>query len=148
MSERKIEELKKQMEALQNFMKDVSEQLNDISSALFEIRAWYRQTPQSNTKELLETILDSPKKLAVYNLSNGKRTTRSIVAKTGVGTGSVSRWWTEWIKKGIALPMPKAAGNRAIKLFELKDYGIEIPSLDKTGELKDERGNNIGTESN
>ncbi len=104
--------------------------LLEISEALVEIRAWYRQTPRKDIKSNLESILDTPNKIIAYHFSDGGKTTRNLAKISKAGTGSISRWWTDWIKFGIAIPIKKGAGNRAKKLFDLKDYGISIPDLE------------------
>ncbi|MHA1817460.1 MAG: hypothetical protein ACTSX1_15770 [Candidatus Heimdallarchaeaceae archaeon] len=119
-------------------IKKLNSTLTEINETLLEIRAWYRQTPQEETSKLLSIILDSQKKLLVYHHSDGEKTTRDLAKLVGVGTGSVSRWWNEWIQKGIAIPIAKGVGNRAKKLFELTDYDIILPNVEQIGDDQNE----------
>jgi len=124
-----LEELKKQNKLLIEHLNLNQSKLDEMKLIFSEIRNWYKIAHDDKVKPLLETILDDPKKIAVYHISDGENTTRIISKRTGAGTGSVSRWWNEWIDKGIAMPIPKGAGFRAKKMFNLENYTINIPKI-------------------
>lgn len=138
MSVNQIEELRKQNKMLREQLRLNQIRLDEIKLIFNEIRNWYKIAYDDKVKPLLETILDAPKKIAVYHLSNGENTTRIISKETGAGTGSVSRWWNEWIDRGIAIPIPKGAGFRAKKMFNLENYEIDVPNISQRMDLKKE----------
>ena len=48
---------------------------------------------------------------------------------------TVSNYGKKWVKNGIAKPVSAMGGQRAVRLFSLEDFGIEIPEvLSKTKE--------------
>lgn len=124
-----IDELKKQNKLFIEQLKHNQNILEEMKLIFTEIRNWQKIAHNDKVKPLLETILDDPKKIAVYHISNGENTTRIISERTGAGTGSVSRWWNEWIEKSIAIPIPKGVGFRAKKMFNLENYQIYIPKI-------------------
>lgn len=141
MSDKQLDELMKQNKTLMELYKLHQIRLNEIKLISYEIRNWHKIAYDDKVKPLLESILNEPIKIAVYHLSNGENTTRIISKKTGIGTGSVSRWWNKWIDRGIAIPIPKGTGFRAKKMFELEDYNIRIPDVsnrNKTQDVKDQ----------
>lgn len=107
----------------------MSEENKKILEVCKEILTWQKIAYDGQVKPLLDTILDEPRKIVAYHISDGENTTRIISKKVGAGTGSISRWWTTWINRGIAVPIPKGAGMRAKKFFNLEDYNIAIPDL-------------------
>ena len=109
-----------------------------------DILIWQKIAYDDKEKPLLESILDEPRKIVAYQMSDGENTTRIISKEVGAGTGSISRWWTTWINRGIAIPMPKGAGMRAKKFFNLEDYNIAIPDLtqqEEPSEAQEEQPN-------
>ncbi len=126
-----LKELTKQNKRFIELLNHNQIMMDETKLIFTEIRNWYKIAHSDKVKPLLETILDDPKKIAVYHISNGENTTRKISERTGAGTGSVSRWWNEWIEKGIAIPIPKGAGFRAKKMFNLENYEIKIPKIPK-----------------
>jgi len=107
----------------------MSEEKNELLKVCKEILIWQQIAYDDKVKPLLESILDEPRKIVAYHLSDGEKTTRIISKEVGAGTGSISRWWTTWINRGIAVSIPKGAGMRAKKFFDLEDYDIKIPDL-------------------
>lgn len=113
-------------------------ELEELLEICKEILSWQRIAYDDKVKPLLESILDEPRKLVAYHLSDGENTTRNLSSKVGAGTGSISRWWTTWINRGIAVPLPKAGGMRAKKRFDLEDYNIKIPEISEIGPPQEE----------
>jgi len=107
----------------------LSEENKKVLEVCKEILTWQKIVYDDKVKPLLDTILDEPRKIVAYHISDGENTTRIISKEVGAGTGSISRWWTTWINRGIAVPIPKGAGMRAKKFFNLEDYNIAIPDL-------------------
>lgn len=117
----------------------VSEEIKELLKVCKEILNWQKIAYDDKIKPLLESILDEPRKIVAYHLSDGEKTTRIISNEVGAGIGSISRWWTTWINRGIAAPIPKGAGMRAMKSFDLEDYGIAIPDLTQQEEPSEEQ---------
>ena len=105
------------------------EDTKELLKVCTDILIWQKIAYDDKVKPLLESILDEPRKIVAYQMSDGENTTRIISKEVGAGTGSISRWWTTWINRGIAIPMPKGVGMRAKKFFNLEDYNIAVPDL-------------------
>lgn len=120
----------------------MSEEKNELLEVCKEILIWQKIAYDDKVKQFLESILDEPRKIVAYHLSDGEKTTRIISKDVGAGTGSISRWWTTWINRGIAVPIPKGVGMRAKKFFNLEDYNIAIPNLtqqEEPSEIQEEQ---------
>lgn len=100
-----------------------------------ELVKWVRITSYQAVKEVLTGALDTDKKQMVYHLSNGELGTQDIQALTGVNVRFVSEWWRAWEKIGIMEETPEVRGRRG-KLFELEDFGMEVPVLPSEASLE------------
>jgi len=101
----------------------------EILKTLKDIQKWIPFLAWSSVKDVLEKTLKSPEKLVVYSLSDGKNKIRDIRDKTGVSFGAIQSWWKSWYKVGIAEEIPSGRGTRAVALFDLAEFEIEIPTL-------------------
>lgn len=115
----------------------MSEDKNELLKVCKEILIWQKIAYDDKIRPLLEAILDEPRKIVAYHLSDGENITRYISKEANASTGSISNWWTTWINRGIAIPIPIGAGMRAKKFFNLEDYNIVIPDLSSQEELSD-----------
>ena len=89
------------------------QQADDVVIDLLREQArWLRLLGLQALRPLLERVLVTDKQKAIYELSDGRRTTREIARDAGVGAGSVSRLWSEWLASGICAPSPVARGTR------------------------------------
>jgi hypothetical protein len=103
------------------------QQADDVVIDLLREQArWLRLLGLQALRPLLERVLVTDKQKAIYELSDGRRTTREIARDAGVGAGSVSRLWSEWLASGMCAPSPVASG-RAQHLSSLSALGIEVP---------------------
>lgn len=96
---------------------------------LVELRAqtsWLRLLGLQTLRPALQDLLKSDKQKLAYEYSDGSRTTRQVAEMTGVGAGTVSRWWTEWLAIGVCAESPGHPG-RAKHLASLSDLGIPTP---------------------
>ena len=109
-------------------------ELKELLRVCRDVLTWQKIAYDDKVQPLLELLLDEPRKVLAYYHSDGENTTRKLSAMVGAGTGSISRWWTTWINRGIAIPIPKGAGMRAKRFFDPEDYNIRVPDV---SELKD-----------
>jgi hypothetical protein len=79
-------------------------------------------------KKLLEFTLDAPEKRVVYHLSDGKGS-KEVGQLANIDFSTVTRYWKAWYKVGLMKSMSVKGGERYIKNFNLKDFGIEVPKL-------------------
>ena len=105
----------------------------DIDTAVLrelqEQTRWLRLVGMQALRDVLVGMLRTRRQKLVYEYSDGNRTTRDITQLTGAGTGTVSRWWTQWMTAGICFESPNRPG-RAQHLASLSTLGIEIPEAE------------------
>jgi DNA-binding Lrp family transcriptional regulator len=102
---------------------------------LEELVRWTKVTSIPQVKRLLEEILQSPEEKTAFQASDGSRTQGEIAKIAGVSQVTVSNYGKKWVKNGIAKPVSAMGGQRAVRLFSLEDFGIEVPEvLSKTKE--------------
>lgn len=73
-------------------------------SILEELRAqtrWLRLLALPELRKAAETVLDTPRKRAIYELTTGERSVREISDLTGASTGAISGYWAEWERAGL-----------------------------------------------
>ncbi len=63
-------------------------------------------------REQAATALTGEKERLVYDLSDGTRSSRKLETETGVPKSTVSDWWREWRRRGLAVE--DAAGTRVV----------------------------------
>lgn len=107
---------------------DVVVMLGKTNALLDEVATWLRVSSYDKVKKLLEDTLDTPEKRMIYHLSDGK-TTREIHSTTGVHFTTVASYWRSWYKTGLMKSMPVKGGDRYIRNFDLKDFGIDLPKI-------------------
>jgi hypothetical protein len=105
---------------------DVVGQLQKHQETLEQILLWTKVGEMEKVKKVLETTLDSPQKKIVYHLSDGK-STKEIVEASKVSAGSVSGYWKAWNKLGLMKVKKVMGGDRSVRIFELEDFGIDVP---------------------
>ena len=75
-------------------------------------------------------ILDDNEKKKIYHLSNGTNSSRNIAEQVSVSRSTIQKYWNTWSNFNIVEPIPvKGGGLRYKKMFNLEDFGIEIPTL-------------------
>jgi len=96
---------------------------------LEELVRWTRVTSIPQVKKLLEEILQSPEEKIAYESSVASRTQSEIAKLANVSQAAISNYGKKWIKNGIAKAISTKGGQRAVKLFSLEDFGIEVPKI-------------------
>ena len=113
-----------------------NEKLDQILRYLEEILKWVKFQGWQNVKNILLNILTDDISKLIYHYSNGA-SSREIAKKLPVSHKTVTKYWKKWSKVGIVRPIKvKGGGTRYIKIFELEDFGIEIPEIGKVKEEK------------
>ncbi len=116
----------------------------ELSEKIDELIFWARYSAlKAFIADVKVTLRDDVEKL-VYELSDGKNSTRDIaqiISKTGrrVTHATVANMWQKWAT--IPLVMPASRTGRYKKIVSLKNAGIELPVLEDTsikGGAKDE----------
>lgn len=105
---------------------DVVTALNKTNALMDEVATWLRVSGYDKVKKLLEDTLDTPEKKMIYHLSDGK-SSREVHSATGVHFTTVASYWRSWYKVGLMKSIPVKGGDRNIRNFDLKDFGIDIP---------------------
>jgi hypothetical protein len=98
----------------------------DQLSFIKVILKWIKVASVPQVKKVLETALKDDQKRLGYHLSTGL-TSSKIASKVSVSFRTVAAWWTRWYKLGIAEKIPVKKGERRVKSFDLRDFGIPIP---------------------
>lgn len=110
-----------------------------IIELLEELVKWTKVASIPKVKELLLGILESPEEMIAYQLSDGERSSRDVANQANVGQRTITRWWKKWIRAGIAEPVSVQRGERAMQIFSLDDFGIEIPAIEAATEEEEGR---------
>ena len=112
-------------------MRKLSEkQFNEMISLLKEIVKWTKFQAWGKVKEVLLSVLDDDEMKRIYHLSDGKQSSRKIAEKVSVGYTTIVKHWNDWANSNIVEPISvRGGGLRYKKMFNLKDFGIEIPKI-------------------
>lgn len=97
---------------------------------LREQTKWLRLLGLQALRALLAEILLTDKQKLVYELSDGSRTVREIGKLAGVGAGTVSVLWREWMAVGICTESSQRAG-RAQHVTPMSRLGMVVPGVAK-----------------
>lgn len=101
-----------------------------------EILKWIKITGMKEVKEVLVNSLRGDTRKLVYHYSDGTRGTKDFKDLVGVkSTRTVSDYWDTWKKTGIMGAISVKGEERGKKLFDLEDFGIEIPKITLTKSL-------------
>ena len=112
-------------------MKNENKDINkEILQVLKEILKWTKFQGWKEVKNVLLSQLKDERMKLIYHLSDGK-STREIARKTGVSHNTVYEYWKKWSKVPIVEPFIVKGKTRYRKMFELEDFGIEIPDISK-----------------
>jgi hypothetical protein len=98
---------------------------------LEELVKWTKVTSIPEVKNLLLNILKSPEEIVAYQSSDGQSSSK-VAKEANVSYVTVTLWWKNWIKAGIAEAISVSGGSRAKRVFSLDDFGIEIPKIKKS----------------
>ena len=106
-------------------MEKTSRASEEILSELREQTKWLRFLSLSSLRSSIQQVLESPKQQLVYELSDGTRSVRQISEATGVSTGTISKWWSNWTALGLCTESSVTNG-RAVHLASLSQLGIRL----------------------
>lgn len=98
---------------------------------LEELVRWTRVTSFPKVKDLLIGTLTSQEEKVAYQSSDGEKTSREVAEMANVSKFTILKWWTAWIKAGIAESISVQRGERAKRIFSLDDFGVEVPIIEK-----------------
>jgi len=104
-----------------------------IVKLLEEILRWTRFQGWRNVKDVLTDVLTDDLSKLIYHYSDG-RSSGQIAQKVSVSHATVLRYWRKWAKVGIVEPIKVGSGIRYRKMFNLEDFGIEVPEIEKEAE--------------
>ncbi len=88
---------------------------------------WLRLLGLQALRPLLQETLRTDKQKLAFELSDGQRSVREVARLAGIGIGTVSRMWAQWIASGICVEAAAAPG-RAEHLASLSQLGTSMPS--------------------
>lgn len=96
----------------------------DQMNLLREMNGWLRLLGMKQLVETIKLILNDPKKISVYQHSNGERTTREIESLTGLNKSSISELWEKCVAGGLGEYKTASGGRRFKKIFDLEALGL------------------------
>lgn len=99
-----------------------------ILQELREQTKWLRLLGFQTLKPVLQQALKTDKHRAVYEYSDGKRSSRDVATLAGVSPGWVAGLWPDWIALGICTMSPTQQG-RAQHLVRLSQFGVDVPPI-------------------
>ena len=102
--------------------------------ALAELREqtkWLRLLGLQALRPLLQATLKNEKHRLAYEFTDGNNTVREVAKTAGLGTGTVSVLWQEWLALGICTEVQGKSG-RAQHLAPLSRLGIDVPKVSNT----------------
>lgn len=108
---------------------------HDLYPVMREILRWSRITAIALIGEHVVGALTSDTEKLVYNLSDGKNSSRDISSQVKVVSHkTVTNYWKKWARLGVVEPSPFFEG-RWQKVIELEQLGIDLPKLPKPDEI-------------
>jgi predicted ArsR family transcriptional regulator len=117
---------------------EMGQQSNEQTEILKEILKWIRFAGAKEVKAVLISTLDTQRKILIYHLSDGSRTSIDIAKAASTSDTTVRNYWASWARQGIVESLKVRGGERYRKSFELEDFGIRVPevTVTKLGEVK------------
>jgi hypothetical protein len=110
-------------------MSDELKTLKSIESKLDQLLKWTRFAGMQQLRTILTQNLTKDREMLIYELSDGKRSTREIAALLGIKSHvTVANYWKKWSVLGIVEPSEKYPG-RFRKVCSLKEVGLTVPPL-------------------
>jgi hypothetical protein len=107
-------------------------QNNEQTRLLKEILKWIKFAGMKEVKEVLNSVLDTDQKKLVYQLSDGSKGMIEVGKAAGIAsTATISKYWKSWLKLGLGENVSVKGGERFRRAFDLEDFGIEVPQLEK-----------------
>ena len=100
--------------------------LETIEGNTRDIATWLSVAHGAQMREMLETVLDDPRKRLAYEYSDGESSTRTVAEAARVSARTIRDWWKEWMQSDIV--EPTELEGRFRKRFSLKRFGIDVPT--------------------
>jgi len=97
----------------------------EIKALLRDILKWQRLQGIQVALELLPKVLDTEEKKIVYEMADGKNGIKEIKSKINIATGTIHRWWNNWLVQGIITK----EGSKYKKIISLKELGTIIEEI-------------------
>ena len=111
---------------------------NEILLVLREILKWVKFIGWRYVKDVLIDVLDTDTAKLVYHHSDGK-TLKEIAELVGISRESVRYYWKKWQRLGIVDTVRVRGGIRCVRLFDLEELGIPIPSINEVKKMREEK---------
>lgn len=103
--------------------------LKSIENKLDQLLRWTRFAGMQQLRNILTQNLTKDIELLIYELSDGKRSTREIAKLVGIKShATVTGYWKKWSKLGIVEPSEKYSG-RFRRICSLEEVGLTVPPL-------------------
>jgi hypothetical protein len=106
-----------------------SNNMEKINTTLQELTKLIKVTSHSDIGKILVELVKSDSQKIVYSHSDGKRTTKEFFEISGMYPADVSENWKKWARAGIAEQVAAKGGTRGKSLFNLEDFGIDVPKI-------------------
>lgn len=100
------------------------DKLEELVSVQREMLKWIRFTSLPQLKRTLESVLATAQDKSIYEMTDGRATSRSIAATLNVGKTTVIRKWMAWAQIGIVEQLDSGG---YIRLCSLTEVGIDVP---------------------
>ena len=105
---------------------------NRNTKILKDMLKWLRFLGWSKAKETLEESLRDEVDKLIYHFSDGEHGIRDIIPEVkaynlSTSYGGIHGKWQRWAQNGIVIPKPAGSGTRYVKIFNLADFGLELP---------------------
>jgi len=112
--------------------------LRKICDELREIKYWVKLSGLPALRRAVQENLRGDESKLVYELSDGKRSTREIVGELHrfgreITHATVANMWKRWSAAGIVEPSEWYQG-RFRKVASLESLGMEVPEMQTEGE--------------
>jgi hypothetical protein len=95
---------------------------------LEELVKWTKFSSFPQVRQVLLDILPADENKIAYQYSDGRKS-KDIAELANVDDSTIRDWGKIWVKVHIAEFKSVKGGERAIRLFSLEDFGIDIPKL-------------------
>ena len=102
----------------------MSELDSEILTELRAQTAWLRVLAAPVLRAELERLLTTGKKRRVFEMTTGDATVREIASGCGVGVGTVSKWWADWVREGVATAV--GPHGRVAHVVSLASLGLGL----------------------
>lgn len=102
--------------------------LKQTHETLNEILKWLKFIGNEKIRTIFKENFKEDFEFKLYDLSDGKRTTRELAAELSINKDTVTTYWDKWTELGIMEKIPvKGGGTRGKKIFSLSELGVDIP---------------------